>query len=306
MAEADIRAALTRELAGWLGHATAIGPLERLSGGESSDCYRFDLAPPQPGVPSALVLRLMRDDQAAAHECAVQAAVAAQEFPAPRLLRTGMSASAFDRPFSIMPFVSARDPVSLEGMRRLPRLLAETMRDIHALRIAATDRDVDAVVGELRRSQRPEIAKAASWFDDNGFDSARFVLCHGDLHARNIIVSGGRVVAVLDWEIALFAPPEYDVARTEVILRLMPGIGPSVLRPAVRLLGRRVSRQFVEAYAALNRLDATTLERCRALHALRLVALVRAGGGALGVRELWRPFERELARRWQAITGVAV
>src|SRR5262249_22195425 len=102
-----------------------------------------------------------------------------------------------------------------------------------------------------------------------------------------------------------FAPPEYDVARTELLLQLMPGVGPSMLRPVLRMLGRRLARQFLEAYRARAKLDDEMLLRCRALQALRLIAIVRAPllEADDTVRRLWRPYERALARRWRALTG---
>jgi aminoglycoside phosphotransferase (APT) family kinase protein len=318
MTETDhrVRSALAGELASWLGPGAILaGAPTKLGGGESSDCYRFDVAEPPSGVPAALVLRLMREDEAAAHECAVQAAVAAQGFPAPRIAHTGSSASAFGRPFSIMAFVAGRDPVADGALRRLPQTLAEAMRDLHALspdglkasvRASGADprqMEIGALIDEFRRSLRTEIARGAHWFDDKGFDPHSHVLCHGDLHARNLLMENGSVVAVLDWEIALFAPREFDVARTELLLRLMPGVGVAAVRPLVRLLGRRVARQFLANYASCCPLDAVVLDRCRALHALRLVALLRTRGAAAdGVRRLWQPFERELALLWTRLT----
>lgn len=314
------RGALARDLAAWLGHEAGVGDsLKRLSGGESSECYRFELPNPPSGVPARLVLRLMRNDRVAARECAIQNAVEAVRFPVPRIFRVGTSASAFARPFSIMAFVEGRDPVADGSVRRVPEILAETMRALHVLpadsiRASVTSAGVDvrqvdvvSVIDELRRSERTEIARSVQWFGENSFDAADAVLCHGDLHARNLLMGGGRVVAVLDWEIAVFAPRAYDVARTETLLMLMPGIGSAPLRPFVRLLGRRVARQFVSAYVSQAPIDGATLDRCRALHALRLVALVRSAGMAAdGVRRLWRPFERELSGRWEKLTGVAL
>jgi aminoglycoside phosphotransferase (APT) family kinase protein len=310
-----VRAALVRELAAWLGRAPASLSIQRLGGGESSDCYRFDLDQP----PSTLVLRLMRDDGAAAREQAFQQAVAAQGFPASQILRVGSSASAFGRPFSIMTFVAGHDPVTTGLARQLPRILAQTMADLHALPIEAIRTslatggrdlaaiDIGALIAELRQSTLPEIARAARSFDQQGFGRDRFVVCHGDLHARNLLMEGGRVVAVIDWEIAVLAPREYDVARSELLLRLMPGVGAAPLRPLVRLLGRRLARQFLAAYATRNVLDAALLDRCRALHALRLLQLVRAPGLATdSVRALWRPFARELAQSWTTLTGEEV
>ena len=309
----NLQAGLVSELTAWFGRAARLESAPtRLGGGHSSDSYRVVAAETPDGIPKRLVLRIMRDDKAAALECAVQAAVAASGFPAPRVFRTGDSASAFGRPFAIMAFVEGRDPAAAGLVRRLPQILAQTMFDLHAVRAGriratiekdADDLDVRSLLETLRRSTRPEIARAAQWFD-NELVAGERVLCHGDLHARNILMHDGRLAALLDWEVAVFGPREYDVARTELLLLLMPGVGAPHLRPLVRLLGRRAAPQFVRAYGARAALDLSTLDRCRALHALRLVALIRTEGVAADrVRALWRPFERELVRRWESLSG---
>jgi aminoglycoside phosphotransferase (APT) family kinase protein len=305
----DVRRALAAELRSWLGHEAEIRSWRRLGDGVASDCFGFELAAAPADVPSRLVLRLMREDQAAARECAIQTAVERLGLPVAHILRTGSSASAFGRPFSIMAFVAGRDPVADGMVRRVPQILADTLRRIHALPTEGMPAvgDVNGLVKELRASARAEIAQAARWFEDGAFERSSFVLCHGDLHARNLLVEDGQLVAVLDWEIARLAPRAFDVARSALLLRLMPGVGGRLLRQLVRLLGRRASRQFVDAYATPAPLDSASLARCEALHVLRLVALIRSPGLATaGVRALWRPFERTLATDWTRLTGTSL
>ena len=307
----DVEAALAVELHDWLGEKSRARALQRLSGGESSECYRFELYDNPAGVPARLVLRLLREDGAAAREWTLQRAVNAAGYPAPMVLRTGASRSAFARPYSVSPYVDGHDPVAAGAMRRIPVLLADTMRALHDLSISnvsaamPTDQlDVLRVVDELRRSSRPEIARAAAWFVPNRIEHER-VICHGDLHPRNLLMDQGRIVAVVDWELAVLAPRSYDIARTELLLQLMPGVGSTAIKPLVRLLGRRAANQFLRAYQPVQQIDEASLVASRALHALRIVALVCTPGlAADAVRALWRPFASELTARWVKLTGV--
>ena len=309
----DVEAALARELDAWLGDKPRMRRLQRLSGGESSECHRFELDSAPPDVPARLVLRLLREDRAAEREWGLQRAAGAAGFPAPAILRTGTSRSAFERPFSIVPYVDGRDPAAAGSMRRIPALLADTMCALHRLPTAGVQAakpdvqwDVLAVVEELRRSSRPEIARAAAWFAGDRIERER-VICHGDLHPRNLLMDQGRIVAVLDWELAVLAQRSYDVARTELLLLLMPSVGTGALRPLVRLLGRRAAAQFVRAYRSDQPIDEAGLTASRALHALRIIALVLTPGlAADAVRSLWRPFLGELTARWSKLTGVAL
>ena len=115
----------------------------------------------------------------------------------------------------------------------------------------------------------------------------------------------GRIVAVVDWELAVLAPRSYDIARTELLLQLMPGVGSTAIKPLVRLLGRRAANQFLRAYQPVQQIDEASLVASRALHALRIVALVCTPGlAADAVRALWRPFASELTARWVKLTGV--
>lgn len=217
-----------------------------------------------------------------------------------------------------MERIAGGDVLKAGAIRRLPDILAETMARLHALPVdglraalqaegvPAGEADVDRVVQELALSSDAGVARAAQWFERNSVTHAARVLCHGDLHARNLLLDRGALTAVLDWEIAVFAPREYDVARTELLLLMMPGVGPAILRPLVWLLGRRAAVRFVDAYRARTAIDAALLDRCRALQALRLIALVRTDGGSEGVRRLWRPYEAALVRRWFRLTDEPV
>jgi aminoglycoside phosphotransferase (APT) family kinase protein len=119
------------------------------------------------------------------------------------------------------------------------------------------------------------------------------------LDGFNLLVRDGRVVAVLDWELAGLGPPELDVARTELILATLPGVS-AVARRLLRGRSARVATAFTDAYRARAAVDEGGLRWFGALHAARLLA-VADGAGA--VAALWRPVRPALADRVRAAAG---
>lgn len=306
-----LRAELTR----WLGAAVDLsGPPVRLTGGRSADSYRIDIRDPPNGIPATLVLRLQHDDDGAAHECALQASVAKTGFPTPAVLAAGAKGNGFGRPYIIMTFMPGMDPIKAGKIRSIPTLLADTMRRLHSLDPAPV-RTALAAAG-VTRNARPRdvldaltvsadsaVAAAARWLAPRMTEDDPQVVCHGDLHGLNLLMDGNRLSAVLDWELATLARREHDVARTELLLALMPGVGPAAIRPVLRWLGARAARQFLRAYRARAALDPAALDVFRALHVLRLIALARTPGSTpTGVYNLWRPLEPALLRRWRHLT----
>ena len=59
------------------------------------------------------------------------------------------------------------------------------------------------------------------------FTGMRRVVCHGDYHERNLIMSGvGELVAVVDWEAVALLPPVFEVLRATSFMGLL---GPGML-----------------------------------------------------------------------------
>ncbi len=74
----------------------------------------------------------------------------------------------------------------------------------------------------LQRNGTPgavdRFAKAYRWIIDNEPEIARPVLCHGDTNLTNNLFRDGKVVAVIDWEMAFLGTPECDLAYMENML----------------------------------------------------------------------------------------
>jgi aminoglycoside 2''-phosphotransferase len=110
------------------------------------------------------------------------------------------------------------------GTDRLAEDVARFLRALHGLQdIAAESRELDldslreATLPALEHALEPaELARLDRWWDEICTDAAlrtfEPALRHGDLWYENLLVAGGRLVGVLDWEGAAFADPAQDFA----------------------------------------------------------------------------------------------
>jgi aminoglycoside phosphotransferase (APT) family kinase protein len=147
----------------------------------------------------------------------------------------------------------------------------------------------------------------SEWLDARAPEASEPVVCHGDLHALNVLEDDGRY-AVVDWELATIADPAFDVARTALMLRAVPVEMPDRVRPVVQRLGRRSAGQFVRAYAARCSLDEPSLVWHEVLHAARIACrLARRdpGNGPDPVLDVWAPTAPFLEARVRELTGLA-
>jgi aminoglycoside phosphotransferase (APT) family kinase protein len=243
-----------------------------LSGGFWAEIVAFSLADPPPGWPADLVARVMPDAWVARKETIVHAAVVAQGFPTPAVRACGGPEAGLGRAFMVMdratgtPLLSGLDGAKaiasiVRLVRQLPDVLATTMARLHALdpepvraRLAGVDGAPSTVTGLLGTLAgyaadfgRADLAQAGRWLVEHRYDPAPDVVCHGDLHPFNLLVSEGQVT-LLDWSASLLAPRAHDVAFTAMMLSDPPLAAPAVLRPVVRSAGRLLARRFVRRY----------------------------------------------------------
>jgi len=139
----------------------------------------------------------------------------------------------------------------------------------------------------------------------------RRVICHGDFHPQNILVSGGVATGVIDWPNAIIADPAYDVASTKTILGVTPvevlGL-PVVLRWTVAAILPGMVKRYVRDYGQRRPLDPTALAYYEALCCMRQLVRtaenrLRARPGALNALDA-SSFGEAMAARFAAITNV--
>ncbi|RPI07311.1 MAG: hypothetical protein EHM63_07985 [Actinobacteria bacterium] len=209
-----------------------------LDGGRSAALFRFRLsAGPEPLIGEDLVLRLPPSPSAWRDECVIQDRVARLGYPAPEVLQWGTTDAGS---YMVMRFVEGRSLFDtgsrMSGFRRVPAQLAALMIALHRLDAApirealiatSTPFGLDAraraladLHGSFGAADHPAGDELCAWLEQRQPDRGPQVVCHGDLHALNVLVNGH--TAVLDWELAAIGDAAFDIARTKLLLHAVP------------------------------------------------------------------------------------
>lgn len=273
------------------------GPAARLTGGFWAEMWTLALTGhADPVAPNRVVLRLAPDARLAARETTIQAGVAAQGYPTPRVYATAGSQDGM-RAWCVMEFANGHPLLGgLNGIRAitaLPRLatglpdtLAKVAVELHRLNpdpivaalaaIGETESGVDEIL-EHHHARAVELsderlARVVEQLAAGRPVAGRPVICHGDLHPFNVLTDNGHRV-VLDWTAARLAEPACDLAFTHLLLANPPLTAPAVLRPIINTAATRIANRFIATYAKLS---GTTIERervdwYRKLHATRIL-----------------------------------
>jgi aminoglycoside phosphotransferase (APT) family kinase protein len=239
---ADLGPELARVCAEALAGAVVTG-VRPAPGGHSGFTYVLDLD----RAPGALVVRVPPPGARPVgpadvlRQARVMAALGRAGIPVPAVMATGEGGG---RPFAVMSFV-AGEPVAAAAAAEAPgRLLAAALDVLAAIR--SLEPEATGLAGEeprapawqVERWERlmargaPELTARAPELAERLLGSAPPpavpALVHGDYHFGNLLFAGGRVAAVLDWEIAELGPPEVDVACLCVtaLRRALPGVNP--------------------------------------------------------------------------------
>jgi aminoglycoside phosphotransferase (APT) family kinase protein len=309
-----------------------------LSGGFDSRIVAFRLRGAPPAYAGPLILRLLgrhHDRSRVLREAVIQNTLAGMGYPAPRSLLATVDPTPLGGPFMIMERLPGK-PLTEAGLFRIGPVLLEVQLRLHAL-------DADVLLQELTREERASTAAGGPPLNRDAMtvgghlaqleqrvaggpldglvagvrwlrehrppEPRRRVICHGDFHPFNILVSGTTVTAVLDWPNALVADAAFDVAATRTILGLTPV---ELLRlPApVRWLARawrpRMAERYVRGYRRQRDLDPAALAYYESLSCMRhLVRVVenRRRGGPLNPLDA-SSFGGALAARFARLTGI--
>jgi aminoglycoside phosphotransferase (APT) family kinase protein len=305
-----------------------------ISGGYDTKIFAFRLAGAPAPFSGPLILRLLgpkHDPTRVLRERAVQNAVATLGYPAPRVLAASADASILDGAFLVMERAPGRPMLEVRKVD-IAGVLARTQLRLHDLDAEPLFSAVrQEGVGEMpsfdtmqadlgRRISRRSIeglAGAMGWLlSHRPPEPDRRVICHGDFHPQNVLMSGNAVTGVLDWPNAVLADPAYDVAATRVILSCVPmemAAMPAVLRLLARMMRPVLLARHLAGYQRRRRLDPVTLAYYEAASCMR--GLVRVAEARLAATEgaaatVLNPldassFGENLAARFARITGVA-
>jgi aminoglycoside phosphotransferase (APT) family kinase protein len=335
MAERDVGRALVeflRELLGAPGLDLA-EPATPLSGGFDTSIYAVRLRDAPVVFAGPLVLRIMapRGDPAARalRERVTQNAVAAQGYPAPRVLAATTDPVPLGGPFLVMERLPGMVLIDAQRLG-LAGVLVEAQARLHALKaeplLAALDQEagsggrrtvgIDSYLQALDRriahASLEGLKPVMRWLQEHRPSPGPPVICHGDFHPRNLLVAAGRLTGVLDWPNALVADAEFDVATTLNILRFVPAdlaVPSKVTRALARIARPILIARYLTGYRRRRALDRDRLAYYEVATAMR--ALVQTGEARLGPADKLSALDvsayaARLAARAEQLTGVAV
>lgn len=247
-------------------------------------------------------------------EARVQRALAPTAVPVPRIVLEH-DGSVLGFPCYVMAEVDGH--VNRDGLprsyaqvpgapRRLAHALVDTLADLHAIDPAAVGlddfgrpegfmaRQVRRWVQQWERSRgvsvAPSVDALAAALAGRVPDLQRAVIVHGDYRLDNVMVDRedpGRIVAVLDWEMATLGDPLADLGMLLFYWR-EPGEVPVPAVPATsQLPGFPGRRELAERYAARTGLDLSQVALYEAFAHFKFAVIVqgvaaRVAAGAMG------------------------
>ena len=199
--------------------------LERLSGGANMESWRFTAGAETCGLRRAPSLEMMQGRSLThADEAALIRAARAHGVLAPEVLvelepSDALGSGYVMRAISGSPdpnlFLAEADPAL--ALADIARELAATHR-IDCTGLAVPVMDTAAALAELRGrfvsygGDRPILALALRWLEANIPPPVTPRLVHGDFRLGNLMFEKGRLIGVLDWELAHLGDPHEDLA----------------------------------------------------------------------------------------------
>lgn len=309
-------------------------PPAAVSGGFDTEIYTFRLVGAPPALAGPLILRVLgkhNDPRRALREQAIQNALAAQGYPAPRAPLASADPGILGGGFLVMERLPGRTlfesrRLGMAGMvvraqRRLHALDPTPVRDAVEAAVPGGSRELTVeghlaqIEARIVRGALLGLVPAIGWLRAHvPASTGPSVVCHGDFHPLNILVDRSRqLTGVLDWPNALFAERACDVASSLVILRHAPidamGV-PRHLRWLARAALLALARRFMKGHRRAEPLDKGALRYYEAMACMRQLIRVAenrvaaARNGAVLNPLDASSFGERLARRFDRLTGV--
>jgi aminoglycoside phosphotransferase (APT) family kinase protein len=292
--------ALLRVLSAHAGRPQAFArPPSPMAGGYWAAIYGFELHQPVESLRGPLVLRVMPNPRAAVVETIVQRAVAEQGYSTPRVVLDGVD-EGLGGAFMVMEHADGApllDGLAIGGallglpkiIRRIALQLSTASVELHELDsqpVRDSLRTAGVEVATLGPNARVAEVRAAAGVSSAGFDRLSAwlesrrpsfepaVVCHGDIHPFNLLVSPEGSLSVLDWTNGSLCRREYDVGCTAALLQCAPITVPRVGAGLLRLVTGSLSRHFVDAYRRMAPINLDVVDWFETLQYGRCLAAV--------------------------------
>lgn len=199
--------------------------LERLSGGANMESWRF-----QSGPETCVLRRAPSADMMAGRpmdhhgEAALIRAARAAGVLAPEVLVELEEGDGIGSGFVMRAMAGTPDPNAILAESDPDLLIADIARELAAVHatpcagLPVPTMDTAAALAELKArflgygGDRPILALACRWLEENLPAPVPPRLTHGDFRLGNLLVQHGRLTGVLDWELAHLGDPHEDLA----------------------------------------------------------------------------------------------
>jgi aminoglycoside phosphotransferase (APT) family kinase protein len=184
--------------------------------------------------------------------------------------------------------------------------LVDALAQIHAIPAASVEAVLpsrnlrqavehwSAIQADMAMVRDPVVEDAFGWLLGRDHPPVEPALVHGDYRVGNCLVAEGRVTAILDWELAYFGDPRFDLGYFS--LDYLAG---KFTRPGSKLLGAVADRDwFMREYSRRSGsdVDPEVVRTYSVLGALILIAILNTGvrmysdGRTEDVRMVWSRF----------------
>ena len=188
-----------------------------------------------------------------------------QSFPVPRVLWHGAGRRSF-LALEERPGVILRDVLNPLSDDHLPHMtnqvlhqLGELVGWLHTIDVQWQPQKRTSLYGFLGEQELddPRFTEAVLWLRQNMPQSRDNVFVHGDLNDANVLVNGGEISAILDWESAGIGWREYELAW--------------ILRERRNYMNTRQTREFfLDGYNARAGYDPEALRWCEVMNCLHV------------------------------------
>lgn len=131
------------------------------------------------------------------------------------------------------------------AVRRYAKILAELHLALHRQSISGLPGQRQRLIKKIERAAALPASLRQAVLDHLARLPEEELLCHGDFHPANVILTSDGPV-VIDWIDATAGHPLADVARTSLLARL----GQLPLNPLIRLVVGGLRRYFLSSYLA--------------------------------------------------------
>lgn len=304
-------------------------------GGFWAAIYSFQLATPPAALSGPLVLRVMPNTKSAIVETIFQRDVAEQGYPAPRVVLDGFD-DELGGAFMVMERVDGAPLLAglkvggallslPKTLRRVARQLSLAATQLHELdpqpileSLTAAGVDPESLGPEARLAEIRAAAGSAlagfeallAWLESRRPSFAPVVVCHGDIHPFNMLVTEDESFNLLDWTNGSLCRREYDVGCTAALLQCAPISVPGWAQGPLRAVTGSLSHRFVDIYrkvgASINLDVVEWFETLQYARCLAAVAMAPFDDPIIGAKHPFRLSAPAMIHQIRTITDVTI